>query len=300
MDGFINFLKPPGMTSHDVVGFVRKKLRLKKVGHTGTLDPGVAGVLPICVGRATRLAEYITLRPKSYRAEITFGIATDSQDAYGSILSKKDCSHVQYEEFIEIIQDFIGDIKQIPPMTSAVRVGGVRLYDLARKGIEVERNPKNVTIHQIDIIKKDWQLPNPKVIFDVFCSKGTYVRTLCHDIGERLGVGAYLSFLIRTQTGSFNIQNAWAIEEINSLIARENLDFLLPIQEGICFIPSITIDHEQSKNLLHGKTIILPENSYCKNQIYQIKDPNNIFLAVGQVITKDESISVFKPDKVFG
>jgi len=300
VDGFINFLKPPGMTSHDVVSFVRKKLKLRKVGHTGTLDPGVAGVLPICVGRATRLAEYITIRPKSYRAEITFGIATDSQDAYGSITSTKDCSGISYEEFEQIVQDFVGDIKQIPPMTSAVRVDGERLYNLARKGIEVKREPKNVTIHSIDIIKKDWKIPNPKVIFDVFCSKGTYVRTLCHDIGERLGVGAYLSFLIRTQTGSFNIHNAWTIEEINSAVERDNLDFLLPIHEGIYFIPSITIDDEQSKNLLHGKTIILPENSYCNNLIYQIKNTNNNFLAVGHVISKDQGISIFKPDKVFG
>ncbi|MEL7564316.1 MAG: tRNA pseudouridine(55) synthase TruB [Dehalobacterium sp.] len=300
MDGFINFLKPPGMTSHDAVGFVRKKLKIKKVGHTGTLDPGVAGVLPICVGRATRLAEYITVRPKSYRAEITLGIATDSQDAYGSIMSKNDCSGIPYEKFEEIISDFIGDIKQIPPMTSAVRVGGERLYNLARKGIEIERAPKNVTIHRIDIIKKDWEMPNPKVIFDVLCSKGTYIRTLCHDIGARLGVGAYLSFLIRTQTGSFNIHHAWTIEEICSSIERDNGDFLLPIHEGICFIPAITIDDEQSKNLLHGKTIIMPEKGYCDNQIYQIKNTNNVFLAVGQVITEDEGISLFKPDKVFG
>lgn len=300
MDGFINLLKPPGITSHDAVSFIRKKLKIKKVGHTGTLDPGVAGVLPICVGRATRLAEYITLRPKGYRAEIVFGITTDSQDAYGNILSTGDCSSLRFEDFTRVIKDFTGQIEQIPPMTSAVRIGGVRLYDLARQGIEVDRKPKNVVIHHISILRNYWNLTNPKVLFDVFCSKGTYIRTLCHDIGEKLGVGASLSFLIRTQTGSFNIENAWTIEEINSSIEKGKFDFLLPMEDGINFIPSITIDDKESENLRHGRTVILPNHSYLLNQIYQIKDNKDHLLAIGQVMYKDQKTPLFKPDKVLG
>lgn len=299
MDGFINFLKPPGMTSHDAVGFVRKHLRIKKVGHTGTLDPGVAGVLPICVGKATRLAEYITARPKKYRAEITLGIATDTQDAYGEILSQKDCSGIRYGDFLDAARHFQGNIEQIPPMASAVRVGGVRLYALARQGIEVAREPKNVTIYQMDMIKNDWQLPYPKVIFDVLCSKGTYIRTLCHDIGEKLGVGAHLSFLIRTQTGSFHVNQAWSMEEILSFLEENNTCFLTPIEEGISFIPALTVDDEKSAAILHGKTIILVQKGICPNQLYQIKNPDHVLLAVGQAV-QGEGAFLFKPDKVFG
>ena len=183
MNGFINFLKPPGMTSHDAVSFIRKQLKVKKAGHTGTLDPGVAGVLPICVGKATRLAEYLLARPKSYRAEITLGVATDTQDAYGRVLSEKDCSHISEEEFQKVFYSFLGSIKQVPPMTSAVRSGGVRLYELARRG-GIERKPREVTIYRLNILK-EWKLPYPKVILILFALR--YIRTLCRDIGEKLG-----------------------------------------------------------------------------------------------------------------
>jgi tRNA pseudouridine55 synthase len=300
VDGFINFLKPPGMTSHDAVSFIRKQLSIKKVGHTGTLDPGVAGVLPICVGKATRLAEYIVNRPKSYRAEITLGITTDSQDAYGRILSEKDCSHVPVEEFQKTFNSFLGPIEQIPPMTSAVHIKGVRLYELARQGIEIERKPRKVTIYQANIIKIDWQLPFPKVIFDVCCSKGTYIRTLCHDIGEKLGVGAHLSFLIRTQTGSFKIEDAWTREELLSSLGLKKFNFLLPMQEGISFIPAITVNDKLSTDLCHGKSIILKPNKYHPQQVYQISDLDQRFIAIGQVFQEDEGTFRLKPVKVFG
>jgi tRNA pseudouridine55 synthase len=300
LNGFINFLKPPGMTSHDAVSFIRKQLKVKKAGHTGTLDPGVAGVLPICVGKATRLAEYLLARPKSYRAEITLGVATDTQDAYGRVLSEKDCSHISEEEFQKVFYSFLGSIKQVPPMTSAVRSGGVRLYELARRGIEIERKPREVTIYRLNILRKEWKLPYPKVIFDVVCSKGTYIRTLCHDIGEKLGVGAYLSFLIRTQTGSFHINDAWTGEEITSSVMIEKYNFLLPMQEGISFIPVITVDAGKAEDLIHGKSIILPRNEYNTNKMYQITDPYNRLIAVGKVFSQKEHIYFFKPSKVFG
>ncbi|WP_089611241.1 tRNA pseudouridine(55) synthase TruB [Dehalobacterium formicoaceticum] len=300
MDGFINVLKPPGMTSHDVVGFVRKKIQQKKAGHTGTLDPGVAGVLPVCVGKATRLSEYITDQTKGYRGEITFGRATDSQDAYGSVLWEKECTHLQYEDFLTVLPSFIGQIQQLPPMTSAVRVEGQRLYDLARKGIEVERKQKSVIIHSIDIIHKDWSLPHPKVIFDVSCSKGTYIRTLCHDIGMKLGVGACLSFLIRTKTAGFQIQNAYTLEEISSLAAARDESFLLPMEAGISFISALAVGREQEKELLHGKSILLPKDHYQMDRIYQAQGPDHKLIALGRIIMDGADAFIFKPLKVLG
>lgn len=299
INGFINFLKPPGMTSHDVVSVVRKLLGIKKVGHTGTLDPGVAGVLPLCAGKATRLSEYVMDRPKSYRGEITLGITTDSQDAYGSILNKKDCTHLQKEEFTRVMGEFSGHLEQIPPMTSAIRMQGVRLYQLARQGIEIERKPKKVTIYSLDIVKINWSLPFPKIIFDVTCSKGTYIRTLCHDIGERLGVGAYMSFLIRTQTGPFQILNAWTIEEILDEVEKMNLDFILPLTEGIPFLPVINVNEKQSGDISHGRSVCLPPDNYCYEKIYQIQAPDQTLLALGQVVQEGFSVFKLKPNKVF-
>jgi len=296
VDGFINFLKPPGMTSHDVVAFIRKQLRIKKVGHTGTLDPGVAGVLPICVGKATRLAEYIVDRPKSYRAEMTLGITTDSQDAYGQVLSQNDCTGIKEEDLKKVLLSFCGPQSQIPPMTSAIRQGGVRLYNLARQGIEIERKPRHVTIYRINLIKSDWQLPFPKVIFDVQCSKGTYIRALCHDIGKKLGVGAYMSFLIRTQTGIFSVNNAWTGEEIAASLRKDDFSFISPMEEGISFIPVIAAGAEQVRDLIHGKTVVLPR-PYPINKIYQVHDENNKLIAIGRVVAEKENI-LFKPDKV--
>jgi tRNA pseudouridine55 synthase len=299
VDGFINVLKPPGMTSHDVVSFVRRTIQQKKAGHTGTLDPGVAGVLPVCVGKATRLSEYIMEQSKSYRGEITFGRATDSQDAYGNVLFEKDCSQLQYEDFLKIIPSFMGPIQQLPPMTSAVRVDGKRLYELARKGLDVERGHKNVIIHSIDIIYKDWCQPNPRVIFDIVCSKGTYIRTLCHDIGMKLGTGAYLSFLIRTKTAGFHIHNAYTLEEITSMVTAQDESFVVSMEEGIFFIPSIIVEQEQEKELQNGKSILLPLGHYQVNCIYQTQDLNQKLIALGRITMNETNNFIFRPLKVF-
>ncbi len=299
MDGFVNFLKPPGMTSHDAVNFIRKQLKMKKVGHTGTLDPGVAGVLPVCLGKATKLAEYVTTQPKSYRAEITLGVTTDSQDAYGVIQSTSDCTNIKYQQFVDLIPEFIGTISQTPPMLSAGRSGGIRLYQLARKGIEVERKPKTVTIYKITVFKKDWHLPHPKITFDMICSKGTYVRTLCHDIGQKLGVGAHMSFLIRTQSGSFHIEEAITIDEMTSLIKNNNLSFVHPMQIGIDFIPSFTVDAIQSNAIIHGNSIILTDNRFFNNGLYRVENLEKALLAIGQVTKTTDNVFLFKPEKVF-
>lgn len=213
MDGILNLLKPPGMTSHDVVSVVRRALGIKKVGHTGTLDPGVAGVLPICVGKATRLAEYITGEDKAYRAEITFGVTTDTQDSFGHVTGEKDASHLTRGDIAYNLTRFHGEIMQIPPMVSAVKVDGKRLYELAREGVEVERKARPVTIHRLQLL--DFRPgPRPVAFIDVVCSKGTYIRTLAADLGEALQVGAHMSHLVRTRSGSFLLEEAATLEEL--------------------------------------------------------------------------------------
>lgn len=213
MDGVLNLLKPPGMTSHDVVSVVRRALGVKKVGHTGTLDPGVAGVLPICVGKATRLAEYIAGEDKAYRAEITFGVTTDTQDSFGEVLSEQDASHLTRGDIAYCLARFHGPVMQVPPMVSAVKVGGKRLYELARQGVTVEREARQVTFHRLQLL--DFRPgPRPVAFVDVVCSKGTYIRTLAHDLGAMLKVGAHLSYLVRTRSGPFRLEQASTLEEL--------------------------------------------------------------------------------------
>lgn len=298
MNGFVNILKPPGMTSHDVVSWIRKKLRQKKIGHTGTLDPGVAGVLPICLGTATRLAEYVSSRSKSYRGEITFGMSTDSQDAYGEVIQVKDCNNLSMEEFLKVLPKFTGEISQIPPMVSAVRVQGQRLYELARKGIVIERTPRYITVFQLEILKTHWQLPHPKAVFDVTCSSGTYVRTLCHDIGQELGVGAFLSFLVRTGSSDFEIAQAWTLEEITRLIDEGDFSFVLPPQKGIFFLPPVIVNQDEAKVVRHGNSIILREKEFISGQVVRIENEKGILLAVGRMITDKSGVPMIKPEKV--
>ncbi len=246
MDGVLNLLKPPGMTSHDVVSFVRRTLRVKKVGHTGTLDPGVAGVLPICVGRATRLAEYVTGADKAYRAEITFGVTTDTQDGFGSVTGEQDASHLRKGDIAYALTRFQGEIEQVPPMVSAVKVGGKRLYELAREGRQVERKPRKVTIHRLQLL--DFRPgPHPKAFVDVVCSKGTYIRTLAADLGEALQVGAHMSYLVRTRSGPFRLEDAYTLEELAAGEAR-----LLPPAEALGDMPRITVKGRAAERLRHG------------------------------------------------
>lgn len=223
MDGLINVLKPPGMTSADVVGWLRKTLKTKKIGHTGTLDPGVVGVLPICVGKGTRLAEYITGQGKTYLAEVTFGIATDTQDSFGQRIFEQK-PQLQRTEVEEALRKFAGNVSQIPPMYSAVRKEGRHLYEYARQGFSVEREAREVTISKIEL-KKWYDEEFPRALLHIECSKGTYIRTLCHDLGEALGCGAYMSFLLRVRSGPFEILSSWTLEEIEEVVQKDSFPF---------------------------------------------------------------------------
>jgi tRNA pseudouridine55 synthase len=246
MDGILNLLKPPGMTSHDVVSAVRRALSIKKVGHTGTLDPGVAGVLPVCLGRATRLAEFIAGEDKAYRAEITFGVTTDTQDSFGEVRSEQDASHLGRGDVAYMLTRFHGAIMQIPPMVSAVKVGGKRLYELAREGVEVERQARPVTIHKLQLL--DFRPgPRPVAFVDVVCSKGTYIRTLAADLGEKLGVGAHMSYLVRTRSGPFRLEAAATLEEL----AAGQAPMLAPA-DALGAMPRATVQGPAAERLKHG------------------------------------------------
>ncbi len=248
LNGILNILKPPGMTSYDVVSIVRKKLNIKKVGHTGTLDPNAAGVLPICVGQATKISQYLLDSEKKYRVELTLGIETDTEDIYGTVINESPVVSTE-EEIKKAILGFIGTYEQVPPMYSAIRIKGKRLYKLARKGIEIKRSPRTVIIYSIDII----EIKNNKAMFDVLCSKGTYIRTLCKDIGNVLGCGGTMSFLLRVRSGRFDLETSITIEEL--LETEKVKDLLLPLDFPLKHIPKIIVKSASVKQALNGNRI---------------------------------------------
>jgi len=301
MNGIINVLKPPGMTSHDVVAYLRRLLGTKAVGHTGTLDPGVAGVLPICLGNATRVAQFISENGKSYRAEVMFGIATDSQDGFGVVLDKSKVS-AEYEDAAALISLFVGRIKQVPPMVSALKSGGKRLYELARQGIEVDRPSREITIEHISPVSYNWNKDFPTILFDVSCSKGTYIRTLCADWGEKLGCGAHMSYLLRTRSGPFTLESAWTLEELAEAAANQDYGFLLPSDRGIGHLPALEVREHRIKPLLNGlslgpKDYIVKENhlSGASETWVRLYGPTGDFLALGLL----NDTGHIRPKKVF-
>lgn len=256
MDGFINLDKPPGATSHDAVAMVRRALNRVKTGHTGTLDPDATGVLPICIGKATRLAEYITGLPKVYRGELKFGVTTTSQDATGDFLEIKDASYLTLEQIKACLPSFRGEIWQVPPMVSAVKKDGKRLYQLARQGQVVEREPRQVTIYRFDLLQFQ-PGEQPRATFEIACSRGTYIRTLFHDLGQSLGCGGHLSALRRLQVGPFNVRDAITIEQIRERVAASDFSFLQPMTLGVAHLPAVVLPKNLQEKALHG--MLLPE-----------------------------------------
>jgi len=218
MDTTLIIDKPQGMTSHDVVDFVRKKFKIRKVGHCGTLDPMATGVLVILLGKATKLSAKLSGSDKEYVCTLRLGMTTDSQDATGKPIDRSSIEGITIDQVEKVIYSFKGQQQQIPPMVSAKYHNGKRLYKLARKGIEVERDPQSIDVKEIEIIK----VAMPEIMLRVACSKGTYIRTICHDIGQRLGCGGHMSALRRISSGSFHIKDAVSLD----VIAREPFDKL--------------------------------------------------------------------------
>lgn len=271
VNGIINVYKEAGFTSHDVVAKLRGILHQKKIGHTGTLDPAATGVLPVCCGKATKVCELLTDKEKSYRAVCKLGVITDTQDTTGTVLQTKDISGVTQDELSDTIQSFVGDIMQIPPMYSAIKVGGRKLYELAREGKEIERKPRPVTIYAIDI--KDIDLENGGFTMDVTCSKGTYIRTLCHDIGEKLGVGAAMDQLLRTKVSIFEVDQALTLAQIEERIQQEDRSFVLPVDQLFTQYPKMQVaDEEAAKMLRNGNPITIGKlKSFNEVKKYQNK-----------------------------
>lgn len=276
MDGVINVYKPTGMTSFDVVSKIRKISNTKKVGHTGTLDPEASGVLPICLGRATKIVDFIMNDYKIYKAELKLGIVTDSYDKEGTILEEKPINSSK-EEIISAIKSFIGDIEQVPPMYSALKVNGKRLYELARKGIEIERLPRKVTIHDIEIL----EINVPDVKFIVKCSKGTYIRSLCYDIGRLLGCGGAMWGLERLATGDFTIENSIALADLTSDNISKNI---IPMEDALNTFEPITLEDRFERLILNGVTIKDKSllNNLEFNRIYRVYLKSNRFIGLGE------------------
>jgi len=253
-DGILNIYKDKGYTSHDIVAIIKKVTR-QKCGHTGTLDPDATGVLPICLGKATRLADYIMDDEKEYVANVIFGTETDTQDASGKVIDEAVFSFSD-EQFMEAVASFIGEYSQIPPMYSAIKQNGKKLYELARSGAEVVREPRLVHIFHIEVLEKD--LPRSAKIL-VRCSKGTYIRTLCSDLGKRLGGFAHMGSLVRTRSGNFNIENSITIEEIRRLAEAETLDELVISMESALSFAKATANEDCEKAMYNGVALKLSD-----------------------------------------
>ncbi|AIS52478.1 tRNA pseudouridine synthase B [Thermoanaerobacter kivui] len=270
MEGILNVLKPPGMTSHNVVDFIRKTFKIKKVGHTGTLDPDAAGVLPICIGYATKFTSYLMEQKKRYRFEITFGFSTDTLDKSGKIIDSGPVVLIKDEELFQVLNKFKGNIKQVPPMYSAKKIKGKKLYEYAREGKTIDIPPIEVTIYNIELIEYK---PPYQLLIDVECSKGTYVRSLVRDICEELNMPGYMSMLIRTQVGPFRIEESYTIEEVKEGKAKiQPVDIFLDM-------PSAKLTALDSDRILKGQFI---KNSYgIETSPFKLYDNNGKFIGIG-------------------
>lgn len=295
-NGVLNIYKEKGFTSHDVVAKMRGILQQKKIGHTGTLDPDAVGVLPVCLGNATRLADMLTDRDKEYEAVMRLGVKTDTQDLSGTVLEEKPVA-VSEAEVETAIQSFAGGYEQVPPMYSALKVNGKRLYELAREGREVERRPRSVALYRIEILS----MQLPEVSIRVSCSKGTYIRTLCHDIGEKLGCGAVMSSLKRTKSGCFTLDTAITLSELERLRDEKNVEkVLIPVDAMFdelaqVHVPDIYIKAVQNGNLfsLHQ---IMERRMFGPNEEVRVYDGTGRFYGI---YTFDREEGVFKPRKMF-
>lgn len=293
MDGVINFLKPKGMTSHDAVYFFRKLLNIKKIGHTGTLDPNAIGVLPICIGKATRISEYLLDVDKEYIGELTLGSSTDTLDSDGSIINRSDLL-VTDEEIEKTFSKYQGKITQTPPMYSAIRVNGKRLYELARQGIEVERKSRQVNIYNLDIMNIK---EGKKIFFYTKCSKGTYIRTLCHDIGFDLKTYGHMSYLIRVGVGNFTLENSYGMDFLKNLSKSNIKDLLTPMDLAIFHLGELVVPNNLYNKLINGVKLSIGKDT---NIVYNT--PLRIycmekFIGIGKILAT-ENEQFLKMDKV--
>lgn len=300
-DGVLPVNKPVGFTSHDVVAKVRRIVGMKRIGHTGTLDPGVTGVLPLCLGRATRFVEYIQELPKQYEAELTIGYSTDTEDWTGETLRRLEPGqvHIEEDEVRRTIASFIGTIEQVPPMYSAVKIGGKKLYELAREGKEIERKARKVDIYEIELLHLDLKAEYPKVRFRVLCSKGTYIRTLCVDIGLALGFPAVMTELVRSRSGSISLDDCFTLEQIEELHRTGRLaSSIIPGDRLASHLPSCSVSVQEAASAMQGKSILLPKHTAIPEtgDLFRVYDPNDRFIGLFRI---DRTSMMLRPEKVF-
>ena len=301
IDGIINVYKEKGFTSHDVVAKLRGILHQKRIGHTGTLDPDAEGVLPVCLGSGTKVCDLLTEKSKTYEAVLLLGKTTDTQDISGQVLSETEVSCTE-EEAKNAVLSFLGAYDQIPPMYSALKVNGKKLYELARAGVEVERKPRRVEILSIEILS----ISLPRVFFRVHCSKGTYVRTLCQDIGEKLGCGSCMESLVRTRVAGFSIEESLKLSEIEQMAAEDQLkDKVLPVDGCFSEYPAYQARPEVDRFLYNGNSVYghqaapmedSKESEADKAEFIRMYDSKGTFIGV---FSYDGVNRNWKPKKMF-
>ncbi|OIJ17880.1 tRNA pseudouridine(55) synthase TruB [Anaerobacillus alkalidiazotrophicus] len=298
LQGILPLHKPKGMTSHDCVAKLRRILKTRKIGHTGTLDPEVTGVLPICIGRATKVAQYMSDYSKTYEGEVTIGFSTTTEDFTGEKLEEKVVERLfSCQEINEVLQSFTGEIEQIPPMYSAVKVKGKKLYEYAREGKTVERPVRHVNIHELTLLTEPLLIDGNKVKFSfrVHCSKGTYVRTLAVDIGKKLGYPAHMSALVRTVSGPFQLEHCLTFEEIENKFTNNELQAsLLKIDDALSFLKRIVVNDATALKVMNG--MVLPTPLEIDENRFTIYNKNEECLAI--YIKHPTKQGLMKPEKV--
>ena len=291
MDGIFNINKPTGMTSHDVVAIIRKHLKQKRVGHAGTLDPLASGVLPICVGQATRVAEYLSESGKAYRADINFGTATDTYDAEGPITATASTADLTLNMIEETLEQFRGPQMQYPPRYSAIKIQGQPAYKRARAGEAIVLEPRPIVIYSLEI--RDW-IP-PRLTLAIECSKGTYIRSLAHDLGMQLGCYAYLEALVRTRSGPFTLSDSITLEQLADAVETNSIQhYSFPLDKALEQYPAFKIDAETVERIKHGNTF----NNWVANKfgLARVYDTNGAFIAIAEW---NEKQLAWQPKKVF-
>jgi tRNA pseudouridine55 synthase len=300
-NGIINVYKEKGYTSHDVVAKMRGILKMKKIGHTGTLDPDAVGVLPVCLGKGTKLVDLITDKDKTYEAVMKLGVTTDTQDLTGKVLSTAEVT-VDYDEIVTAVKNYIGIYDQLPPMFSAIKIDGKKLYELARQGKEIERSTRSVTIHNIQII--GYEETSNEVTLLVDCGKGTYIRTLIHDIGNELGCGASMKSLIRRAVGGFRSEEAFTLAKIEELVRTNQIEaYILPVDSMFNGYSRLVVDRDYHKLIYNGNNFsrehlakTLKESATTSGEWFRVYDSDDIFIGIYRY---DINENCFRPVKMF-
>lgn len=293
LHGILNVYKDKGYTSHDVVAKLRGIVGQKKIGHTGTLDPDAEGVLPVCLGKATKVCDLLTDKDKTYRAVLLLGKTTDTQDLTGEVLNESDTCFLNEKEVETAIQGFVGEYRQIPPMYSALKVNGKKLYELAREGKVIERKARTVYIREIRILS----IELPRVTMEVTCSKGTYIRTLCQDIGEKLGVGGCMESLLRTQVGRFSLEDSKTLQNIQELKENGSLEqILIPVDSLFEDYRRVQVDKKQEPLLYNGNMFYMEgqKDVPYDEEMVRVYDCDGKFVAIYRYNAENNQYKIVK------